>query len=616
MDAVFIEDSGNCTARQQYVGLIAATGTNLAAGGTLQQCASASLAALSSISLTATGTVIEPAPDPGPDPVPGRVFTLTVVLAGSGSGTVASSPAGINCGSDCTETYPEGTAATLTPTSAAGSVFAGWSGDAACANGAVAMDVDHSCTATFNTSTRPSFTLTITVGGSGSGSVASNPGGITRGGDCTEDYTEGTVVTLTPTAAAGSIFGGWTGHPDCSDGQVTMNAARHRTATFDVSTAPTKTLTVTRAGTGSGTVTSSPGGISCGGDCSEDYREGTAVTLIPTANAGSTFVGWSGAVDCSDGSVTTSPAGVNCGAGCTESYEEGTIVTLIHNPAGGSTFAGWSGGADCVDGSVTMNGTRSCIATFDLVPPNTLAVTVTGTGLGTVTSDVGGINCPGTCSAMYPPVPPVTVTLTATPGVNSTFGGWTGDCSGMAAMTSVTVNVARGCTATFTQITRTLSVARTDSGTGTLFSSPPGISCGVTCMAQFDQGPSSVTLTAVPGFGSAFGSWSGDCGGTNLVTNVTMNAAKSCIATFVQQHQLDVTVTLTGGATGSVMFGTTTCTTGTCGEMFDQGTVVTLTATTADTFGGWGGACAGAGTNLQAMVTMNSAQAYTATFDP
>ena len=152
LDAVFTEDSGNCTARQQFVGPITATGINLVAGRTLQRCPSASLAALSSISLTVTGTMVEPAPDPGPDPVPGQVFTLTVVLAGSGGGTVASNPAGINCGSDCTEAYPEGTAVTLTPTSAAGSVFAGWSGDADCNDGVVDIDADHSCTATFNTS--------------------------------------------------------------------------------------------------------------------------------------------------------------------------------------------------------------------------------------------------------------------------------------------------------------------------------------------------------------------------------------------------------------------------------------------------------------------------------
>jgi hypothetical protein len=57
------------------------------------------------------------------------------------------------------------------------------------------------------------------------------------------------------------------------------------------------TLTVTRAGTGSGSVTSSPAGISCGADCSESYDYSTVVTLTATADTGSTFAGWSG--DCS-----------------------------------------------------------------------------------------------------------------------------------------------------------------------------------------------------------------------------------------------------------------------------------------------------------------------------
>jgi uncharacterized repeat protein (TIGR01451 family) len=56
------------------------------------------------------------------------------------------------------------------------------------------------------------------------------------------------------------------------------------------------TLTIQKAGGGSGTVTSSPAGIDCGTDCSESYIPGTAVTLTATADANTTFSGWSGAV--------------------------------------------------------------------------------------------------------------------------------------------------------------------------------------------------------------------------------------------------------------------------------------------------------------------------------
>lgn len=54
------------------------------------------------------------------------------------------------------------------------------------------------------------------------------------------------------------------------------------------------TLTVVKAGSGSGTVTSSPAGISCGSDCSEPYKKGRNVTLKAKADSSSTFKGWSG----------------------------------------------------------------------------------------------------------------------------------------------------------------------------------------------------------------------------------------------------------------------------------------------------------------------------------
>jgi hypothetical protein len=57
----------------------------------------------------------------------------------------------------------------------------------------------------------------------------------------------------------------------------------------------TQALTVAKTGTGSGTMTSSPPGINCGLDCSEAYSYNTLVTLSASADAGSTFTGWSGA---------------------------------------------------------------------------------------------------------------------------------------------------------------------------------------------------------------------------------------------------------------------------------------------------------------------------------
>jgi hypothetical protein len=52
---------------------------------------------------------------------------------------------------------------------------------------------------------------------------------------------------------------------------------------------------VTRAGSATGTVTSEPPGITCGGDCSEPYAVALPVILTATPAAGATFTGWLGA---------------------------------------------------------------------------------------------------------------------------------------------------------------------------------------------------------------------------------------------------------------------------------------------------------------------------------
>jgi photosystem II stability/assembly factor-like uncharacterized protein/preprotein translocase subunit YajC len=221
-------------------------------------------------------------------------YTLTVLKSGTGSGTVTSNPSGINCGSDCSESYNQGTIVTLTATPASGSTFTGWSG--VCSGTGtctVTMNAATSVTATFSLQVG-SYTLTVVKSGTGSGTVTSSPSGIDCGSDCSESYDQGTSVTLTAAPAAGSTFGGWSGA--CSGTgtcAVTMNAAKSVTATFNLQAAG-NTLTIFKTGTGTGTVTSSPAGINCGDDCSEVYTQGTKVTLTAKADVNSTFTGWSG----------------------------------------------------------------------------------------------------------------------------------------------------------------------------------------------------------------------------------------------------------------------------------------------------------------------------------
>ncbi|MFY9823205.1 MAG: hypothetical protein WAM82_17615 [Thermoanaerobaculia bacterium] len=76
----------------------------------------------------------------------------------------------------------------------------------------------------------------------------------------------------------------------------------------------------------------------------------------------------------------------------------------------------------------------------------------------------------------------------------------------------------------------TLSVSKAGTGSGTVTSSPAGISCGASCSAAFTSG-TPVTLTAAPTSGSTFGGWSGACTGTGSCT-VTLDADRSVTATF------------------------------------------------------------------------------------
>lgn len=81
--------------------------------------------------------------------------TITVNKIGTGSGTIASIPAGINCGSDCNETYVAGTDVTLTATPDTGTVFEGFSGGCAGIALTCTMTADQDVTVTslFNTLT-------------------------------------------------------------------------------------------------------------------------------------------------------------------------------------------------------------------------------------------------------------------------------------------------------------------------------------------------------------------------------------------------------------------------------------------------------------------------------
>jgi hypothetical protein len=77
--------------------------------------------------------------------------TLAVTKIGSGTGSVSSSPAGIDCGATCSASFPALSQVTLTATPVAGSRFAGWSGEGCGGTDPcnVTMDAAKSLSATF-----------------------------------------------------------------------------------------------------------------------------------------------------------------------------------------------------------------------------------------------------------------------------------------------------------------------------------------------------------------------------------------------------------------------------------------------------------------------------------
>src|SRR5215475_6737024 len=255
--------------------------------------------------------------------------------------------------------------------------------------------------------TAQAITLSVAPTGTGSGVVISTQAGILCGTTCSATYGSGTGVTLTATPATGSTFAGWSGGGCTGTGTctVTVTAPTTVTATFTASpVVPTSTpvgLTVTTAGAGSGTITSSPAGITCGTTCSATYSPGTALTLTAAATMGSTFTGWSGA--------------------CT-------------------------GTSSC---SVTLTSETNVTATFSQQQTQTQYQTlmVGVSGKGSVTSSPAGIQCGGTCSAAY--LSSTWVTLTATAGSgNFGFIGWSGACSGTGPCT-VSMSTAQTVNATF-----------------------------------------------------------------------------------------------------------------------------------------------------------------------
>jgi DNA-binding beta-propeller fold protein YncE len=157
-----------------------------------------------------------------------------------------------------------------------------------------------------------------------------------------------------------------------------------------------------------------------------------------------------------------------------------------------------------------------------------------------------------------------------------------------------------------------LTVVKSGTGGGTVSSTPAGIACGSACAAEFDEGQT-LTLFAAPDAHSVFTGWSvegepGACPGAGTCT-VLLSVNRKVTADFEEPAQETLTVTESGEGTVTSQPAGISCP-GACSEHFNQGRLVTLSATPApgSELGHWSG-CESEPSPTQCKVTMGAAKA-------
>ena len=186
-----------------------------------------------------------------------------------------------------------------------------------------------------------------------------------------------------------------------------------------------------------------------------------------------------------------------------------------------------------MSGGQTFYATSQALLTINVPPAYMLTVNYAGNGSGSVTTNPSGSTfAPGTL---------VTLTANANPG--SSFVGWSGDVTGTANPTTLTMNSNKTVTATFTLNTYLLTINTAGNGSGSVTTNPAG--------PTFTYG-TVVTLTANANPGSSFAGWSGDATGTANPTTLTMNSNKTVTATFTTLNIYTLAVNYAGNGSGSV----------------------------------------------------------------
>lgn len=320
-------------------------------------------------------------------------------------------------------------------------------------------------------------TLTVMRVGSNEESIVSSPVGIDCGNDCGASFPRGTEVTLLASQPGDKVFQGWEG---CSPGQV-VGSCR---------------LTMVSDVTATATYKPRPGSIT-----------------VSLAGDG-------------DGTVTSSDGAINCASTCSAAYDYGAKVALTAAPAGGSKFAAWGGActgtsATCV---VTASEVSSVVASFDR---NLRSVAVTVQGAGTVASLVASLDgCQDVCTASVAQLTPLTLTAQADDGYE--FLGWSSPC-GVGPKCAIVVDNALSLVAEFAPLPRTLHLEV--SGAGRVRALDVGVDCTDECSTTLDHA-TEITLVASPVGNSRFSHWEQACTGTDVLCDLTVIGDHNVAAKF------------------------------------------------------------------------------------
>lgn len=313
-----------------------------------------------------------------------------------GDGTVTSTPEGIDCGPDCSESYPLETTVVLTASPALGYRFDRFVGHQDCSDGSLTMTAVRTCAARFETLPAPAAPSGLTATAESNAVLlrwnAVN-GPVTRYSLERADDGGAFAVLLEDIPGTAAEFRDGSALADQAHTYRliahNLNGASPAVAVSIGTTPPVaaRTLTVRISNDGDGRVTSQPAGIDC------------------SRVAGNT-------------------------ANCTHNFANGSVIQLIATPDAGFVLSEWRGDPDCADGQVTLDANRQCEAAFEsdaamfflqFVPANIV-------GAGRVETDDLRIVCPiGDCAASY--VSGSLVRVRAVPDANALLEAWTGDCA-------------------------------------------------------------------------------------------------------------------------------------------------------------------------------------------